>query len=316
MNELIFNLPNLIEMKTSVKKIMLGAALLLVALASRAANHVDSLLSCLHNPKSNYVFVIAHRADWRGAPENSIQGIENAIRMGVDMVEIDIHRTADGQFILMHDATLNRMSTGKGRIADYTLAQIKQLRLRSGNGIKTRRAIPTLEEALLACRGKVLVNIDKGGDYIREILPIIQRTGTERQVIIKGKYPLDRVKADYGDSKGMLYMPIVDMYDSAAVARGVEFAKKMRPVAFEMCFKTEQQLDPKFVNLVRKQGSRVWINTLWDTLCAGHDDENALIEGLDKHWGWVLDHHATMIQTDRPEMLINYLKQHGRRMLK
>lgn len=303
-------------MKTLIKKTMLSAALLFAALAMQAANHVDSLLACLHNPKSNYVFVIAHRADWRGAPENSIQAIENAIRMGVDMVEIDIQRTADGEFVLMHDPTLNRTSTGKGRIADLTLEQIRKFRLRSGNGIKSRRAIPTLEEALLACRGRVLVNIDKGGDYIREILPVIQRTGTEKQVIIKGKYALDRVKADYGDSKGMLYMPIVDMTDSAAVARGVEFAKKMRPVAFEMCFRTERQLDPDFVNLVRKSGSRVWINTLWDTLCAGHDDENALTEGLDKHWGWVLDHHATMIQTDRPEMLISYLRQHGRRTLK
>ncbi len=303
-------------MKTLIKKTMLSAALLFAALAMQASSHVDSLLACLHNPKSDYVFVIAHRADWRGAPENSIQAIENAIRMGVDMVEIDIQRTADGEFVLMHDPTLNRTSTGKGRIADLTLEQIRKFRLRSGNGIKSRRAIPTLEEALLACRGRVLVNIDKGGDYIREILPVIQRTGTEKQVIIKGKYALDRVKADYGDSKGMLYMPIVDMTDSAAVARGVEFAKKMRPVAFEMCFRTEQQLDPDFVNLVRKSGSRVWINTLWDTLCAGHDDENALTEGLDKHWGWVLDHHATMIQTDRPEMLISYLRQHGRRTLK
>lgn len=303
-------------MKPSIRKAVLGAALLFASLATQAANHVDSLLSCLHNPKSDYVFVIAHRADWRGAPENSIQAIENSIRMGVDMVEIDIQRTADGQFVLMHDPTLDRMSTGKGRIADYTLEQIRQFRLRSGNAVKTRRAIPTLEEALLACRDRVLVNIDKGGDYIREILPIIQRTGTERQVIIKGKYALDRVKADYGDSKGMLYMPIVDMYDSTAVERGAEFAKKMHPVAFELCFKTEQELAPTFVNVVLKSGSRVWINTLWDTLCAGHDDENALIEGMDKHWGWVLDHHATMIQTDRPEMLINYLKQHGRRSLK
>lgn len=303
-------------MKPSIRKAVLGAALLFASLATQAANHVDSLLSCLHNPKSDYVFVIAHRADWRGAPENSIQAIENSIRMGVDMVEIDIQRTADGQFVLMHDPTLDRMSTGKGRIADYTLDQIRQFRLRSGNAVKTRRAIPTLEEALMACRGRVLVNIDKGGDYIREILPIIQRTGTERQVIIKGKYALDRVKADYGDSKGMLYMPIVDMYDSTAVERGAEFAKKMHPVAFELCFKTEQELAPTFVNIVLKSGSRVWINTLWDTLCAGHDDENALIEGMDKHWGWVLDHHATMIQTDRPEMLINYLKQHGRRSLK
>ena len=106
------------------------------------------------------------------------------------------------------------------------------------------------------------------------------------------------------------------MHDSTAVANGEVFARKMHPVAFELCFKTEQQLSPDFVNFVLKQGSRVWINTLWDTLCAGHDDENALIEGMDKHWGWVLDHHATMIQTDRPEMLINYLRLHGRRTLR
>lgn len=216
----------------------------------------------------------------------------------------------------MHDPTLDRTSTGHGRIADYTLEQLRGLHLRSGNGIKTRRHIPTLEEVLLVCRDRVLVNIDKGGDYIREILPVIQRTGTERQVIIKGKYPIDRVKADFGNMKGMLYMPIVDMHDSTAVANGEVFARKMRPVAFELCFKAEQQLSPDFVKLVLKQGSRVWINTLWDTLCAGHDDENALIEGMDKHWGWVLDHHATMIQTDRPEMLINYLRLHGRRTLR
>ena len=48
-------------MKTSIKQSLLSAALLLAALATQAATHVDSLLNCLHNPKSNYVFVIAHR---------------------------------------------------------------------------------------------------------------------------------------------------------------------------------------------------------------------------------------------------------------
>lgn len=62
-------------MKALIKKAVLSAASLIVALAMQAANHVDSLLNCLHNPKSNYVFVIAHRADWRGAPENSIQAL-------------------------------------------------------------------------------------------------------------------------------------------------------------------------------------------------------------------------------------------------
>ena len=51
------------------------------------------------------VLVIAHRADWRYASENSILAIENAIKMGVDIVEIDLKRTEDGQIVLMHDHT-------------------------------------------------------------------------------------------------------------------------------------------------------------------------------------------------------------------
>ena len=301
--------------KRGVMPLLLSIVSLLMPLMASAATHVDSLLECLHNPKSSYVFVIAHRADWRGAPENSVQGIENAIRMGVDMVEVDIQRTRDGHFIVMHDRTLDRTSTGKGRIADYTLAELGQFRLRSGNAIKSRRPIPTLEDVLAACKDQVLVNIDKGGDYIRDILPVIRRMGVERQVVIKGKFPVGKVRADYGTNSDMLYMPIVDLYDSTAVAMAKDFISGFHPVAYELNFRTEQQLDMKLVKNMQKSGSRIWINSLWDTLCAGHDDENALIEGKDRHWGWILDHHATMIQTDRPAELIAYLKQKGRRVL-
>lgn len=90
----------------------------------------------------------------------------------------------------MHDATLDRTSTGKGAIKNYTTTELKQFVLKSGNGIKTRRSIPTLEEALMTCKDRILVNIDKGGTYIKEILPIIRKCGMEKQVIIKGRYPV------------------------------------------------------------------------------------------------------------------------------
>lgn len=105
--------------------------------------------------------------------------------MGADMVELDIQQTKDNNFICMHDATLDRTSTGKGAIKNYTTTELKQFVLKSGNGIKTRRSIPTLEEALMTCKDRILVNIDKGGTYIKEILPIIRKCGMEKQVIIK-----------------------------------------------------------------------------------------------------------------------------------
>ena len=77
--------------------------------------------------------VVSHRGDWRNAPENSIQAIQNCIDMGVNMVEIDIKKTKDNVLILMHDQTLDRTTSGKGKPEDYTLAELKQLRLKRKN---------------------------------------------------------------------------------------------------------------------------------------------------------------------------------------
>lgn len=90
---------------------------------------VDALLKTLNTPMSKNVMVIAHRGDWRSAPENSIQAIKNVIEMGVDMVEIDIQKTKDGELVLMHDTKLDRTTTGKGKVSDYTLEEIKKMYL-------------------------------------------------------------------------------------------------------------------------------------------------------------------------------------------
>ena len=172
------------------RKIIFLLSVLLVSLSAEAESRIDKLLKNLHDNKSKYIFVIAHRGDWRNAPENSLQSIEKAIAMKVDMVELDIQPTKDGNFICMHDETLDRTSTGKGTIKNYTTEELKKFVLRSGNGIKTRQPIPTLKEVLNVCKDRILVNIDKGGTYIKEIMPIIKECGMEKQVIIKGYYPV------------------------------------------------------------------------------------------------------------------------------
>ena len=289
------------------KKLFSLLLILLTAFSISAQTRTDKLLKNLHDNKSKYIFVIAHRGDWRNAPENSLQSIEKAIAMKVDMVELDIQPTKDGNFICMHDETLDRTSTGKGPIKDYTTEELKKFVLRSGNGIKTRQPIPTLKEALNVCKGRILVNIDKGGTYIKEIMPIIQECGMEKQVIIKGYYPVEKVKKEYGSNESMLYMPIVNLWDKEPVATIQTFNKNFTPIAYELCFKDDANPNLKIIDEIAKSGSRVWMNTLWDSLCGGHDDENALLESKDKHWGWMLKHKATMIHTDRPQELIHDL---------
>ena len=297
------------------KKLFFLLPILLTAFSISAQTRTDKLLKNLHDNESKYIFVIAHRGDWRNAPENSLQSIEKAIAMKVDMIELDIQPTKDGNFICMHDETLDRTSTGKGPIKDYTTEELKKFVLRSGNGIKTRQPIPTLKEALNVCKGRILVNIDKGGTYIKEIMPIIQECGMEKQVIIKGYYPVEKVKKEYGSNESMLYMPIVNLWDKEAVATIQTFIKNFTPIAYELCFKDDANPNLKIIDEIAKSGSRVWMNTLWDSLCGGHDDVNALLESKDKHWGWMLKHKATMIQTDRPQELIHYLEEKGLRDL-
>ena len=297
------------------KKLFFLLPILLTAFSISAQTRTDKLLKNLHDNESKYIFVIAHRGDWRNAPENSLQSIEKAIAMKVDMIELDIQPTKDGSFICMHDETLDRTSTGKGPIKDYTTEELKKFVLRSGNGIKTRQPIPTLKEALNVCKGRILVNIDKGGTYIKEIMPIIKECGMEKQVIIKGYYPVEKVKKEYGSSESILYMPIVNLWDKEAVATIQTFIKDFTPIAYELCFKDDTTPSLRIIDEIIKSGSRIWMNTLWDSLCGGHDDENALLESKDKHWGWMLKHKATMIQTDRPQELIHYLEEKGLRDL-
>lgn len=90
-----------------------------------AQNRVERIREEMLAPNRTSVLVVAHRADWRFAPENSLAAIENSIRLGADVVELDIQKTKDGQLILMHDKTLDRTTTGKGKIAEWTLDSIR-----------------------------------------------------------------------------------------------------------------------------------------------------------------------------------------------
>src|ERR1700749_4160263 len=85
----------------------------------------------------NKVMVAAHRGDWRNEPENSVRGFLSAVKMGVDVVELDLEKSKDGEIIILHDHTLTRSTTGRGKPADYTLAELKMFHLRDGLGAPT-----------------------------------------------------------------------------------------------------------------------------------------------------------------------------------
>lgn len=113
----------------------------------------------------------------------------------------------------MHDKTINRTMTGTGSPDEYTLAELKAMRLRNGAGIKTRHQIPTFEEVMNLCKGKIMVNVDKGYDYFKDAYEVLKKTGTVDQCIMKASLPYERVKAENGEVLDkMIFMPVVQLH--------------------------------------------------------------------------------------------------------
>lgn len=295
-----------------MKKKIICVLLLICGFLSSNAQYVRNAFK---TPASEEVLVVSHRADWRNAPENSLQAIQNCIDMGVDMVEVDLKKTKDGHLILMHDKTINRTTTGKGKPGDYTLAELKALRLKNGAGHKTRHQIPTFEECMLLCKGKIMVNVDKGYDYFKEAYAILEKTGTVDQCVMKAGLPYEQVKAENGEVLDeMVFMPVVNLHKEGAEDVIDGYLEHMKPKAFELVFDNDGPEVLRLIKKVRESGAKVFINSLWPELCGGHDDDRAVeLEEPEKSWGWIVKQGAKLIQTDRPALLLDYLEEKGLR---
>lgn len=282
------------------------------------AGRADKIVAALHDASTRYVVVVAHRGDWRNYPENSIPAIESVIRMGVDVMELDVKMTRDSVLVLSHDWTLNRTTTGSGNISDYTYEQLLAFDLKRGHGIAIPGLkIPTLRQALEVCKDRIVVNVDQGFDYYDQVLAITEELGMTDQVLIKNGQPLDKVQQRMSrHAHKMMYMPVVSVAGGSNMSTFNSYLANPEavPIAFELCFDT---LDDNVKNTARRvldAGSKVWVNTIWGSLCGDHDDDRAYDSpDPDKVYGPILDLGTSIIQTDRPEFLIKYLEKKGRR---
>jgi glycerophosphoryl diester phosphodiesterase len=107
------------------------------------------------------VMVIAHRGFSGAAPENTLAAFRKAVEVGSDMVELDVQLSKDGKVVVIHDETLERTTTGQGKVADHTWEELKTYDAGSWFGSQfSSEKIPTLREVLDLAKGRVLVNIE------------------------------------------------------------------------------------------------------------------------------------------------------------
>jgi glycerophosphoryl diester phosphodiesterase len=284
---------------------------------SSAANKAARVVAALHNPQSRYVVVVSHRGDWRNYPENSLPAIESVIRMGVDMMELDLKMTRDSVLVLCHDGTLDRTTTGSGPVSKYTYDELQQFDLKRGHGIAIPGLkIPTLRQALQVCKDRITVNVDQGYDYYDQVLAITEELGMTDQVLIKSGRTVEEVRRKLAEHPhNMMYMPVMSLDNPSATSTFDGYLAVQPPqLAYELCFNELTDHVRQSAKRVLEAGSKVWVNTIWGSLCGNYDDDRAFDSpDPDKVYGPILELGTSIIQTDRPEFLIRYLEKKGRR---
>jgi glycerophosphoryl diester phosphodiesterase len=117
----------------------------------------------------------AHRGGALLWPENSLLAFRNALALGVDYLELDVHLSRDGEVMVIHDPTLDRTTTGTGPVRAQTLAELGALRLKDRGGAVVEERIPTLDQVVaLAKAGKRQILLEIKTDERRQRYPGIE----------------------------------------------------------------------------------------------------------------------------------------------
>lgn len=153
-----------------------------------------------------------------GYPENAIETLDNALKYGPGVMEVDVATLADGTLILMHDYTLDRTTTGKGKLSTVGWEDVKNLNLVDDIGTISAFRIPLLKDALLWAKGRAILNLDikKGTDFAK-VMDVVVETGSQDHIMAI-TYSLDQaVKFNKTAPNTMLSVRVRSAEELAAV---------------------------------------------------------------------------------------------------
>jgi glycerophosphoryl diester phosphodiesterase len=237
------------------------------------------------------IAVIAHRGGKALAPENTLAAFRNAIRLGADYVEIDVRTTRDGHLVLMHDRTVDRTTNGSGAVRDLDFATIRSLD--AGSKFDPKYAgekIPTLDETLALCRGKINVYLDHKDAPLPDVLAAIRRHKMEQHVVIyNGVEALKQWKAAVPTLPVMPSLP-----DEFRREGGIADFRKELPA--EVLDGNLVEWTAELVAQAHAAGAKVYVDNL------GPNDNP---EGFRK----AIDMGVDGIQTDHPDQLLEAVKE-------
>ncbi|MDP4226375.1 MAG: glycerophosphodiester phosphodiesterase family protein [Bacteroidota bacterium] len=228
------------------------------------------------------ILVSGHRGGReKGYSENSLEGFKNVLNRMPAFFEIDPRLTKDSVIVLMHDATLDRTTTGKGRVSNYTYAQLQSFRLKDREGNVTPYSIPTLSEVIKWSKGKTVVNLDKKDVPMKMIVALIRKYHAENHVMLtvhtgaEARYYYDR----FPNIMLSAFARTISEYEDLAIS-GVPWRNMIAYVG-----PTINSGNQKIVNLLHQKGVRCMVSfaPTHDTLATPELRQKAYKEEIEKH---------------------------------
>ena len=137
-------------------------------------------------PNQGGIYVIAHRGAHTNIPENTLAAYQRAIDLGADFVEIDLRTTKDGQFVSIHNGTVDAYLTDgtKGKVRDFRLDQLRAMDIGSRVGPQWKdERVPTFDEILKLCKDKIGIYLDLKDAPVSEVAQAIRDNDMQRYVV-------------------------------------------------------------------------------------------------------------------------------------
>ena len=239
----------------------------------------------------NKLVVIAHRGDHMEVPENTLAAYEKAIELGADFIETDLRTTKDGQLVIMHDATVDRMTNGKGKIKDLNYKQVKELKVINKNKPGTTEySIPTFTDVLNTCKGKIGIYLDFKDADPEKVFALIKEAGMERNVIVY----LNKEEQYYQWKKAAPQIPLMSSPPGNAkdIAAFQQFLNKWN---ISILDGSSGEYNEEMLKTADANNVAIWLDVQ-------SEDEGPV------KWDKAIQQGVKGLQTDHPGKLIQYLK--------
>ncbi len=306
-----------------MKRLFLLSFCLVGLVAMMTAQNRRPLAALRDTAKSDYVWVAAHRGDWIYAPENSLESLAHDIAWGVDLMETDVRLTKDDRVVMMHDWSVDRTTNGHGAVADLTLAEIKQLHLKTNFGTNTALRVPTLEEFIQLAKGKVYLYLDKAGQdlpgqpqghMVKQLLKILKANKALEEAVFVLDWPYEKARAVFGDDLDkVVYVPVIEDGIPDLKAYVNEYIEKLHPVAFQFRVASLDTETYRLLPTVIGAGAKPFIAATWAEHTAGHGDAASMFGRPSEGWGWLVDKGFRILETNYPHDVLQYLRSENRR---